>query len=201
MQTTNLNTISRSKQLQSPLLQAVLLIVVVVLFGWFIVIPKYNTVSTQRADLAELEQKRSTLEKDRADLNTLISKMKSSEKDVKLVDEALPLSSRPTRIALLLETFARSSGMETSQISINGLDKTSGAGDKALLDDPYGKPRSLNTVDVTVGLSGTIDQFKNFLTLLENSGRIVDVDKLEVTAGDTATTFHVNIKTYAFEPK
>ncbi len=201
MPTPDLNPHSRSKQIQSPLFQAVLLIIAIVIFWWFILSPKYNQVSTKRAELASVQSQQSSLENDQEELNKLIDKLESSDAQIKLLDEALPLSNRPTQIALLLETYAQSSGMSISDISVDDLDHAIAAGNKSVIDDPYGKQRGLVTVKVTMVVTGSVDQFKNFLEILEKSGRIVDVENLEVTSGDGAARFTLDLKTYAFEPK
>ncbi len=200
MATPNLNQISKSKQLQSPIFQSVLLIIATILLWWFVISPKYSSVMTQRADLKVLSGQRQVFEEEQAELNKLIAKLESSEEEVKLLDEALPLSNRPTQIAVLLESYARSSSLEIPQINIQDPDKGIAAANKAVLEEPYKSERDLNTIKVGVSVTGTVDQFKNFLELLETSGRIVDIDSLEVTSGEGSTKFTVDLLTYAFEP-
>lgn len=200
MATPNLNTLTRSKQLQSPLLQSVLLIIAAILLWWFVITPKYADVMNKRADLDRINGQRAVFEKEQIDLNKLVAKLESSESEVKLADEALPLSTRPTQIALLMESYARSSSLEISQINIQDLDKTIAAGNKDLLDQPYKAKRDLLKVKVSLGVSGTIDQFKNFLELLENSGRIIDINSFSVSTSQGSTKFSLDLSTYAYEP-
>lgn len=200
METPNLKQVARSKQLQSPIFQSILLIVAGLLLWWFVIAPKYSSVMDKRTELTTINGQKALFEQEQAELNQLIAKLESSDSQVKLLDEALPLSSRPTQIAVLLESYARSSSLQLSQVNIQNLDKTIAAGDKEVLDKPYSVDRSLLTVKVSVSVSGTIDQFKNFLELLETSGRIVDVSSLEVSSADGATKFSVDLTTYAYEP-
>lgn len=200
MATPNLNTLTRSKQLQSPLLQSVLLIIAAILLWWFVITPKYADVMNKRADLDRINGQKAVFEKEQIDLNKLVAKLESSESEVKLADEALPLSTRPTQIALLMESYARSSSLEISQINIQDLDKTIAAGNKDLLDQPYKAKRDLLKVKVSLGVSGTIDQFKNFLELLENSGRIIDINSFSVSTSQGSTKFSLDLSTYAYEP-
>lgn len=200
MATTNSTPLTRSKQLQNPLLQSVLLIIAAILLWWFVITPKYADVMSKRDDLAKINGQKAVFEKEQIDLNKLVAKLESSDAEIKLADEALPLSTRPTQIAMLMESYARSSSLEISQINIQDLDKTIIAGNKDLLDQPYKAKRDLLKVKVSIGVSGTIDQFKNFLELLENSGRIVDVNSFDVSTSQGTTKFSLDLTTYAYEP-
>ncbi len=200
METPNLKQIARSKQLQSPILQSVLLIVAGVLLWWFVVSPKYDAIKSQRAELVKINGQKEVFEQEQIELNKLIDKLKSSDEQIKLLDEAVPLSTRPTQIAVMLESYARSSSLEVSAINVSNLDKNVVAGNKELLAQPYKPQRGLSTVNVSIGLTGNTEQFKNFLQLLEDSGRLIDINSLEVDRGETSTKYVVNLVTYAYEP-
>ena len=164
MEASTINSISPKTQMRNPMLQAILIIIVVVLFGWFIVIPKNAQVSQKSQQLEVLETQAQNLEADLETVNRLVAQLESSDSEVKLVDEALPLTNRPTRIALLLEEYARSSGMQVAQINIENVDANIASGNKEVLAKPYESNRSLITTNVTVSVGGSIDQFKNILT-------------------------------------
>lgn len=200
METPNFKQIARSKQLQSPILQSVLLIIAGVLLWWFVVSPKYTAIQNQRAELAKINGQKEVFEQEQIELNKLIDKLKNSDSQVKLLDEAVPLSSRPTQIAVMIESYARSSSLEVSNINISDIDKGIVAGNKELLAEPYKPQRSLSTVKVAVGITGSTEQFKNFLQLLEDSGRLIDIESLEVSKSESGTKYVVNLITYAYEP-
>jgi Tfp pilus assembly protein PilO len=199
MNFSNFSSASGKEQIRNPMLQAVLMIVIVVLFGWFVLSPKYASNSETRDQLSQVKSQRANLEADQQELNRLIAQLESSDEEIKILDEALPLSGRPTRIAILIETFARNSALLVEQLNITGLEEAIASGDKAMLADPYKPGRELRTIDVTVGVTGNTEQFRNFLQLLEQSGRIIDVESLSVTSEENATNFTVRLKTYAFE--
>ncbi len=200
MQTPNIDSLMRSKQAQNPLFQSILILIVLALFSWFILIPKFNSYSEKSKILSTTENQLAQIESDEIELNQLISKLESSENQIKLVDEALPLSSRPTQLSLLFENYATSSGMQVSQINISDetISSAPAAGNKPVLEDPYGAKRALKVVGVSITTSGNIEQFKNFLQLVESSGRIVDVENMDVNSGDGTTKFTVKLKTYVY---
>ena len=190
-----------SKQLSSPLTQIIFLIIIIVLFSWFLVKPKLSESSVKHAELTTKKEQLAKIESEKRDLNRLIAEMQSSGEQVKLVDEAIPLTGRATKLNVLVESLAKSSGMEVASMTVDGLNELVSAGNKEVLDDPYKSQRSLMTTDMNVLLTGSIEQFRNFLQLLETSGRIVDVSELDVLGGDTITRFRVKLKAYAYEVK
>jgi Tfp pilus assembly protein PilO len=200
MNFSNFSSASGKEQIRNPILQAVLMLVIIVLFGWFILSPKYASNNQIHEQLSQVKSQRANLEADQQELNRLIAQLKTATDDVKILDEALPLSGRPTKIAILIETFARNSALIVEQLNISGLEEVLASGDKAMLADPYKPGRQLRTIDVTVQLAGSPEQFKNFLQLLEQSGRIIDVESLLVSSGQDTTSFTIRLKTYAFEP-
>ncbi|HMR55419.1 MAG TPA: hypothetical protein PKD34_02395 [Candidatus Doudnabacteria bacterium] len=199
MNFSNLSSASGKEQIRNPILQAVLMIVIIVLFGWFILSPKYASTNETKDKLSQVKSQRANLEADQQELNRLIAQLETSEEDIRILDEAVPLSGRPTQIAILIETFARNSALLVEQLNISGLEEAIASGDKAMLADPYKPGRELRTIEVTVEVTGNTEQFRNFLQLLEQSGRIIDVESLLVTSEEDVTSFSVRLKTYAFE--
>ncbi|HMQ01690.1 MAG TPA: hypothetical protein PKD79_01310 [Candidatus Doudnabacteria bacterium] len=199
MQSNSLSTIANSQQMQNPILQAILLLAFTGLFGWFILAPKFTANDVTRTELAELKTQRQNLEADQVELNRLIAQMQTAQDDIRLVDEAVPLSSRPTKIAVLIEAYARNSALTLKQLNIDGLDEHISAGNKDLADNQFGGNRALATINVTANVSGNIEQFRNFLQLLEQSGRIIDVDSMIVSSDEEAIQFNIRLKTYAYE--
>lgn len=198
LQSPNFNSIYQTKQLSSPVLQSVLMIIVIVVFGWFVLQPKYDSISAQKQEYEAIKSQQTTLEDDQEQLNKLIRQLENSEDEIKLLDEAVPLDTRATEIAVLLESYSRSAGLLVTQLNVEGLNKFVSAGDKELLKNPYGANRELVTATTQLVISGNIEQFKNFLQLLETSGRLADVENLEVSDSPEGTVFRVRVKTYAF---
>ncbi len=44
-----------------------------------------------------------------------------------------------------------------------------------------------------------MEQFKNLLQLIETSGRVLDIDSVEVIGGEPLTKFRITVKAYAYE--
>ena len=196
-----IESIYQNKQLGSPLFQAALVFGFIILFSIFVIRPKYESVNELKEQANSVQSQRQTLEEEQQALNMLVAKLEASPEQIKLLDEALPLDSRPTSTSVMIESYAGSSGLQLAQIGMDALDKEISTGNKAVIEDPYSVSRQLVTSNITVVVSGSVDQFRNFLQLLETSGRIIDVSELQITNGQDTITFKLQLKAYEYGEK
>jgi Tfp pilus assembly protein PilO len=183
----------------SPVIQVILLLVVLVLFSWYMIKPKLADLKVTKADLQSSQDQLAGVQQDKKDLTRLISDLHSATTDVAKVDEALPLNDRVSKLYLYMDSLVRSSGMTLTLISQDDVSGSVVAGDKKLLENPFQPGRQLHTISIGTSVSGTMEQFKNLLQLMETSGRVIDVDDIEVIGGDPITKFRLNVKAYSYE--
>jgi hypothetical protein len=66
--------------------------------------------------------------------------------------------------------------------------------------DPYGADRKLQTTSLELITTGTVDQFRNLLQLIETNGRIIDVSDLQLSNEQETTTYTIKLKAYSYVP-
>lgn len=191
----NINT----RELSNPFIQIAFLLIILVLFSWFILKPKLSQSTESRQTLKAAEEQYKVTQHDEQELNRLIGQMRSSSKEITKIDEALPLSGRASKAYVLLDNLVKTSGMSIILINTSDTADSISAGDKDMLKNPYQPGRSLHTLSFQVSISGNMDQFRNFLQLIETNGRVLDVTDVEVAGGDPITKFRVTVKAYAYE--
>lgn len=187
------------KDFGNPVIQIVLVTIILVIFSWFILRPKYDQAMQSRAHLKTAQTQLAQIEQDQVELNKLINELRSSPEDVALVDEALPLSGRISKVYVLLDNLVRSSGMTVSLISTADSTDLVTAGNKTLLANPYQPGRSLHTMTISADITGSMDQFRNFLQLVETNGRVLDIESVDIVGGETETNFRITLNAYAYE--
>ena len=183
----------------SSLIQIVLLGIVFVLFSWFILKPKLSSSAVVRADLKAAQQQQAKIKQDKQDLSRLVSELRSSTNEISKIDEALPLSGRVSKVYVLLVSLVQSSGMTLTLINADDSSKAVSAADKALLENPFKVDRDLHTITLSTTVSGTMEQFKNLLQLIETNGRVLDIETLEVIGGEPITKFDIKVKAYSYD--
>lgn len=189
----------KAKSLGSPVIQGVLVLIVLILFSWFIFRPRLAQFNESRAEVNAAKQQLDKIESDQRELNRLVNELRSSPDEVAILDEALPLSGRISKVNVLLDNLVRSSGMTLAVISADDTQKIISAGDKSILQNPYQPGRTLHTITISTSITGTMEQLKNLLQLMETNGRVLDVESLQIMGGDPVTKFRLTVKAYAYE--
>lgn len=175
----------------------VALLIAFILIMIFLVFPQQSLVSEQKNQLAADAASQQELANYEAKLNSLLSDLQSSsnEANLLLLDAAIPLDTRISKVHYLLDSLAKVSGMTVLNINFDSAELVSAAKD----EPKAGAKGNLKTIEGTANFSGTIEQFKQFLTLLETNSRIVDLDTIEVAVAENSDLlFKLKIKTYFF---
>lgn len=187
------------EQYRNRIVEVVLLVVAIILFANFLLMPKRSAVAEQKQQLEELTLENENIAKNKQQLNTLVQQMKTSKKDLALLDSTLPLNSRVTTTHVLLDSLVAASGLTLATISTDTSDDMVAAGDSQMIKDPFGGKHTLKTVQINLGVTGTMDQFLSFLKSLENSARIVDVKNITINQGTGGSaSFGLTLKTYFY---
>lgn len=181
--------------------EVVLLVIIIALFTWFIAIPKFSTYRAANQALKTIEEQITKAEQEGQEITKLATKLKSSDQAVKLADEVLPLNGRITKLQVLVDQLASFSGLQLSSMDIPAMEQIISAGNKEVLAEPFKQERALRTDTVTVSLSGTVDQFRNFLELLETNTRLLSISDFRITSDAQTTKYTLTIKAYAYEVK
>ncbi len=183
--------------------QAVLLLVVIVLFAWFIVLPTGQSLGNKQEQVKQSQAELKDIEDNAANLQSLITVMNAPENnaDLESLDEALPIDERISKVHLLLDQIVRASGMTLANVSVDGGQPEVAAGAKDDVQQPFRQERKQHVILATLGVTGNIEQGVGLMQLLENSARIIDVASLDVTSDGSGTlSFRFKLKMYYYAP-
>ncbi len=186
---------------RGSLLEFWILVIVLVLFVWFILLPKYKTVQALNAQTKTLTNELQVIVEQQAKLKNLIGQIDSNAKEIAILDESLPLHPRTTWLYLLIENLAGTSGVTLSDLSVNNEKEGIVSADSALIDKPFAFQRSVRKTLVNMKLSGSMAQFIAFLSKLEKSGRLMDIKALDIqSSSDGVLDFGLTLDAYYFAP-
>lgn len=188
-----------SKGVKMNFFEIVLLVVIIVIFYWFVVKPKGLEVSELNAKLVVLQTEQETAAAQKKTLQELVAKLKRQPAEVAKLDEALPLEGKLTVVQLILEKFALDAGVNMNNANFSLSTEGPAAGDLKLLADPYGANRTLNKMQGSVAITGVLSQVQGFLQKLETSGRIFDIDSVQLSTGiEEEVVVNLNLSTYYY---
>lgn len=185
------NFASKMKSSRNLSIEIVLLIVFSVLFYYFIILPKKAAVDVQNSDLQTLQGQESKMAQALSDLKSLVSGLQNHKDDIAELDEAMPLQNRLNNLQQLIQNLANSLNVAVGNINVSGKSGGIQAGDKALLSNPFGATRTLQTLNASVFVVGSFTQLESFLQKLENNARIMDITSLAIEGG---TNGNLNLK-------
>lgn len=168
--------------------EIVMLIIFIVLVGWYLIKPKYSELGKRKVELAQVEADKKKLQ----DTEDLIVKLhsdlqKAENKDsITLLDEAVPLESRTTRIYILLENLVKNSGMALGSMSIEPLTSLGSPGTAGSKVPVFEGNRKLATYTISLNLTGGMQQFNDLLKILENNPRLFETTSIDIGGQDSS---------------
>lgn len=178
-----------------------LMVLIVLLFGWFILKPQMAALSASQEDLKAAQSQLDDIRSNKTQLLSLVDTMKKSTTEVASLDEALPIDNRITKIHVMLDGLVKAAGMSLASINIDSGQNKVVAGDQNDVDRPFAQERKLQSVIVTLNATGTMEQGIGLLRSLESNARVVDVDDIGVASDGSGTlSFRTKLKFYYYAP-
>ena len=193
---------SKIKGARGALLETCLLIAIGVLFWFFMVLPKQTAVFAAQKQLEDLNTEAGKISTTADLLRQRVSELDSDKDKISKLDQALPLSDTLPRLQMLVTQLAEQAAVTVGSLSISGQGGDNVvAGNKTLLANPYGATRSLKTYFIAMTVSGSYDQLMLFLHTLENSGRIMEISSMNISAANSSMlNLQINFSTYNLAP-
>ena len=168
------------------------IILIVAAIGLFVVYtnPEYQQTKALSAQVAAYDDALNKSQELRAVRDQLLSKRNTfSSDDVQKLSEVLPDNVDNIRLIIDINNIASRHGLTLGGVNIGDI-----AGSKNALA-AGASSGSVGSVDVSFGVTTTYDGMLSFLSDLEHSMRLIDVEKLGFSAGNTST-YTFDIRTY-----
>jgi|GEM_PF-1469141 len=140
-----------------------------------VIIPSFTSLPDLKTELAQKQTLNNTLSKKLSNLERLVDFKKIVDENSTLINNVLVSEEMVPELLSQVDHIAKESNLEVSRLSYS----LSQAGSGSL-----GYP----SVDISLGVMGTYDQLVNFLKLVENASRLIDVSTYRYTVGSKDTT-------------
>lgn len=190
----------RKKTLQFSLTEVFFLLVLIGLFSWFLILPKWQAYVKEKDRYAQLVESKNKIESQISDLKDSIELMQNSSVAFAKLDESLPLATNPTTLPILFEEMTQSSDVVTRNLAIDDRRERTYATDKEAIKNPYKVPRLVRTVTGTLDVSGDFSRLQAFLKKIEKTNRLIKITSVdfEREQGDILL-MRLNFETYSYE--
>lgn len=192
---------SRHTSFTGSVFEVVFLLIIIFLSYWYLVLPKADAYSHYQEQRTSLERKRAEIDSQKKVFDTLVTDLAAQTENIAALDDMLPLDTKPSRLYLLMESLMQRAGLGSGVAGIEIDSQTPVAGNKAVIEQPFDADRKVKAIAINVSGTGTIDQLDNFLRLLESSGRVLQVQGMDVDQGrGDQLIFRLVISTYSYVP-
>lgn len=169
-----------------------LLIVVVIVAGYFLIKSRIDNVAILRPQVSEKEQLVLSKEKELKDLAEIETLYNQAKRRIEDIPHILPKGDQIPELLIQLDALAKESGLGMTSISI-----TPGAEEEGAL---------YKTLNISVAVTGSYDNLKKYLDKVEKNMRIMDVTSIDFSATPVVPegpvdvfSYTINIKTYYIE--
>jgi|GEM_PF-599157 len=168
-------------------LEAFIIVLITAALGFFLVLPKYDE---QKGIRQKIEEKNAEV-KNRQDyynnLENEVADLERYSEALQKVDTALPDAPDAPALMNFIQAAAMQSGLILKSVDYSGVDKSSDSATAGKLTNKEGQlaaKNSLKNYGVAVGLTGNYSNFKDFLSRIEHSSRMAEVDVIGVGVND-----------------
>lgn len=184
---------------RNSIFEIVVLVAAAVLLYWFVVLPKAAVLADKQSQLEKVKVSTALLQANIASLKKLSQELSSHTSDVAHLDQALPLNEIEVRTEVLMQKLVESSGVVISSLVINASGSAVVSGNQALLMNPYGPKRTLGSVPINMSVSGSLTQLLDLLNKLENYGRIMEINSMDISTAENGTlNLSLTLETYYY---
>lgn len=168
-------------------LEALVVVMVAAAVGYFMVWPKFAELQDAKLKVAE---KNAELENQRdyyASLTEIAADLDRNSAGLKKIETALPANSDAPALMNFAQAAAMQSGLVLESIDYSGAKGASIAPEAGVAVQEGSQPvYSLASYDVSAALSGSYANFKDFLSRIEHSSRLIRVEAVSVNVrGDS----------------
>lgn len=140
--------------------------------GFFLVMPKYQELQTVNARIKEKKAEIAAQANYYAGLEAMMSDLDRYHENLSKIDAALPEGLDAPAVMNFVQAAAMQAGLALQDISYTGAGKN--------ISPVSGT--SLPSYEVSLKASGSYGNFKNFLSIVERSSRLISVISLSVNA-------------------
>lgn len=181
----------------------IICLILSVVLGFFLLWPQYQKFNEERWHVKEKEIERSNQEEYFTQLTKLSEQLKGYEKELSKIDSAFPRGPDVPDLLNFLATASSQSGLSFGKVNSFSTDsaKKSKTATSGKEETPTKRYKEI-TIDFEV--SGEYSSLKNFVSTLEKSARIIEIEFIELkkkvgqSKEESLPIYNLKIKTYYY---
>ena len=165
-----------------------LCVFIIFALAYLLILPKYQTLESARSNIEKKQGELNYLKDYFAELEEISKDFKGYETEFLKIESALPLGPSLPSLLHFIQTKASQNGLVLKNVSMTTMSS-------------FAQSSNIKEYHFTIELSGFYPAFKNFLSTLEKSGRLIEIERISFVAPEEKepTSFGIGIKVYSEE--
>ncbi len=161
-------------------------LVITTLVGLLWIMPALRNLPAKQQELAEAQKLDNQLTTKKAHLEKLLDFRNVVAEDSDLFDKVLSSEAKVPELLAQINLIAVENGLSVTKLNYSFSSKVA----KASTETP--SANLYETVEVSLGSTGTYSQLKAFLESLENAARLITVEDVRYTADEDSAALNIN---------
>lgn len=162
---------------------SIIFLIFIVFIGYFLVWPEYQKMTVIQSDIEGLNMRISQTEEYLDSLKSLKNKLESYKEELAMIDVILPKEFYLSHLFYGIQEMVREHNLTLDSINGN-----------------YGrfeKSSDIQKIRLSLGVSGSYEDFKSFLDALQRSRRFFSIEKISITPTQEGP-FHFSLEINTF---
>ncbi|MFH1575367.1 MAG: type 4a pilus biogenesis protein PilO, partial [Candidatus Nealsonbacteria bacterium] len=164
----------------------VIALILAVVFVW----PQYQKLQTLNFDITNKKEELLSRETYFSQVKEISTKLQEYQDALSKISDALPKESSLASLFNFLQTNSAQTGLILNKISLGGTTA------------PTESEKFLTETRIVIQVSGSYKAFKDFLTLVENSSRLIEIESVSIDIpnekSEEPPTFNLKLKAISY---
>jgi Tfp pilus assembly protein PilO len=161
---------------------SILFLLTSIFLFFFFTYPKQKSLSSLNKKLSETKYEFETLDKYFDEINKNSKKLKDYNEEILKIDSALPDDPSFPTIFNFFQKYSSQTGLLLEGIS----------------SPTFVEQENLKRWTTNLKLSGSYSSLKNFISILETSSRIIEIDKISLSAGKESLSINLTLSFFSY---
>ena len=185
---------------KNPLLISGIFLIISLVFGLTLVWPKYQDFIDLRKKIEGKKIELKTQANYFEDLQKISKELKKYQSQISKIDSALPEKISLPEVLNFLQKISSQSGLLLKNISPKtiALEVTKPGEEEITEETKIIKGPEIKETKINLSLTGDYPSFKNFLSLLEKSARLFEIESISLSSDKEGLNFDLKIKVYSY---
>jgi len=163
--------------MQRPIISTAIVSLIVISLAFFLVLPKYDELNAKNFQVEEKRFRFETLEDYFKDISFKNEELKKYESEMAKINSALPDDSNMPSVFYFIQNTAEENGISLISVDLSSTRRKAQERKTGEIEESELKENAFS-----INVAGSYTSFKDFLSVLEKSARLIEVEEISFSS-------------------